>query len=163
VLSLVDGLIRHWLVDSSFRSRWALVVSGFAASFEQEFGVEDTHGFGDCFTHVVKGERGPHGTGEGFHFNAGARCGHTGAGDGDGVFTGVVGFDFNFTIFEWDWVAERDKIGSFFCCHSAGDDGGMKDRTFFALDIAIGKQRHDVDTNLDKALGGGDASGAVFG
>ena len=139
-----------------------MVVAGFSAGFEQEFGFEDAHGFGDGFAHIVEGEGGTHGSGEGFHLDAGAGGGDAGAGDGDGVFSGVVGFDLDFAVFEWDRVAEGDEVGGLFGCHGAGDDGGVEDWTFFALDVTTDEERHDIGADLDQALGGGDAARAIF-
>ncbi len=162
VLPTKDVNLPFKINHSQFCGFAAAVVAGFSACFEEEFGFEDAHGFGDGFAHVVEGEGGAAGSGEGFHLDAGAGGGDAGAGDGDGVFACGIGFDLYLAVFERDRVAEGDEVGGFFCGHGAGDDGGVKDGAFFALDIAIGEQRHDIGAYFDEALGGGDAAGAVF-
>lgn len=88
------------------------------------------HGAVDGFAHVVDGERGDGGGGEGFHFDAGFGGDGCGGCDVDGCF----GFDGEIEVglFDGEWVAEGDEVGRAFGGHDAGESGDLKDVAFFA-------------------------------
>ena len=119
----------------------------------------------DGFGHVVERERGDGRAGEGFHFDAGLGVGLRMAMDTH--FAGAVGqearIDVDLAIVERERVAERDEFAGFFCAHHAGENRGLKDRTFFRGDLTIAEEHGEFRRERNGGDGAGGAARNGFG
>lgn len=59
-------------------------------------------------------------------------------------------------------MAEGNELGGFFSRHGSCDDGGVENGAFFALDVAVLEQCHDLRADVDDALSGGTAAGVFL-
>ncbi len=99
------------------------VVAGLAACFLLELDGADDDGFVERLGHIVDGEGGYRGGGEGFHFYAGFRGGGCGGTDADAL-VGDDGLDVN--VSQRQRVAPRDEFGGAFCGLDSGVTGDFK-------------------------------------
>ncbi len=134
-------------------------MSGFAAQFFDQADGFDDHAAIHRLAHIVDGEQGDAGGGEGFHLDAGAAdsFGHRLAFNRIGRFVDAeVDSDFG----QCDRMAERNQVGGSLRGHDAGEAGNAKHITF--LGGAIANHRQRVGLHDDAAGGDGNAPGLGF-
>lgn len=135
-------------------------MAGFAALFFEEADAFDDHAAIDGLAHVVDGEQGDAGSGEGLHLDAGAADRFGGGAAVDGV-AGAVEAEFEADLGEDDGVAERDQVGGTFAGHDAGETGDAEDVAFLAL--AGFDHRQGVRLHEDASGRDGEAVGFRLG
>lgn len=140
-------------------ARFGLPVPRFAALFFQELETLDYHAAVTCLAHVVDGEQGGAGGGEGFHFHPCAPDTLAGGFDPDTVLA-CVQFKGDGDTRQGDGVAQWNQVCRAFCALDAGDARNTEHIAFGSLaglDQGEGFRRH-----ADAATGAGDAQGFGF-
>ena len=139
-------------VTGSKRLFLAVVVAGFAAGFLFELDGADDDGFVERLGHVVDGEGGDGGGGEGFHLDAGLRGGGSGGADADSV---LYDGGFDVDVSERERVAHGDELGSSLGGLDSGEAGDFKGIAFWIP----GQRIEDGWGEFDEGRGGGYAAG----